>query len=376
MPEIWGALRTLTDVPADGALVTILRTEGSAYQREGTKMIYRVEGEPVGTISGGCLEADLYERCAEAIRSGRPLAVTYTPAAATDGVFGVGTGCEGTIEVLVEPVAPWRTEPGRALLAEIARRIAAGERFAVVTLVRRGGEVVSPLERLIVGGERSPEGRFGDPGLEKAAVESARQALEAEVRRPSRNVRLSAGGKPCEVLIDVVVPAEPLVVFGAGEDARPLVRIADEIGMAVSVVDWRPELLRAERFSDAARLCRVRPEDFPGELSLARRPAIVLMSHNYVADRAVLGRLLRGPESLAYLAVLGPRARTARLVAELKEGGGALDPEKVAAIRTPAGLDVGADTPAEIALSIAAEILAVRKRARGVLLREAVERRA
>ena len=165
------------------------------------------------------------------------------------------------------------------------------------------------------------------------------------------------------------VPPQRVILFGAGEDARPLAAIAAQAGMEVAVADWRPELLRPERFPEGTALHCFRPEDFPRDVSLAGSPAVVLMSHGYEADRAVLEYLLTDAPSLGYLGILGPRSRTARLLDDLgMEGRGA------AIARTPAGLDPGADTPEEIALSIVAEILTVRKQRSGVpLTRRALE---
>ncbi len=154
-----------------------------------------------------------------------------------------------------------------------------------------------------------------------------------------------------------------MILFGAGEDARPLAAIAAQAGMEVAVVDWRPELLRSERFPEGTALHCLRPEDFPGDVALTGSPAVVLMSHGYEADRTVLDYLLKDVSSLGYLGILGPRSRTARLLEDL-----GVEEQEVPIARTPAGLDIGADTPEEIALSIVAEILAVRKQRSGMPL--------
>jgi len=369
MREIWLELKRLVDAGTESALVTVLRTEGSAYQREGTKMLYAESAEPIGTISGGCLEADLFEHCRTAIRRSGAKIVTYSPGMMADTVFGLGSGCLGTIEVLIESLAGWRTAEGRALLDEIVRRVAHRVPFAVVTLLldeeEKGSGVISrPLfQRVLV----DADGNVLGATMPTDAVELAKRALSGRDRRPSRCVELSAAGR--RALVDVTVPPLRVLVFGAGEDARPLVAIASEAGMEVTVVDWRSELLDPKRFPNAAALVRLRPEEFPGCVSLDDGPAVVLMSHGYEADRAVMQRIQHvermwdSRQELAYLGILGPRSRTSRLLADI----GASD-SLTAAVRTPAGLDLGADTPGEIALSIVAEILAVRRRRRGVPL--------
>jgi xanthine/CO dehydrogenase XdhC/CoxF family maturation factor len=359
--NIWFELERLVERGEAAALVTVTRTQGSAYQREGTKMLFRASGEGLGTISGGCLEVDIFERCRAVLDTGQARTVTYTPESMIDTVFGFGSGCLGTIELLIEPVADWQGGPARLLLGEVCKRVRAGERFGVLTLLREDGNLSSPLRRELIDATRSPGA--GIPPAFRAILDGAIAAVTTADRRPSRNLRASTGGRSYEALVDVFVPAQRVILFGAGEDARPLAAIAAQTGMEVAVIDWRPELLRPERFPVGTALSCLRPEAFPGEVSLAGAPAIVLMSHGYEADRAVLGFLLKGEQTPAYLGILGPRSRTARLLADLE-----VDGPVAAIVRTPAGLDLGADTPEEIALSIVAEILAVRKHRSGVPL--------
>jgi xanthine dehydrogenase accessory factor len=369
MRDVWAELERVARGGEEGALVTVTHTEGSAYQREGTKMIFRDRAEPIGTISGGCLEADLFEHCRKSIAEGSARIIRYENGGELDLVFGTGSGCEGKIELLIEPLALWRTPAALALLSEICRRVAAGRRVAVATLLRRGEDAKPVLARVVVDSAGSSTGEAGDASLRELLLTEADAALHVDARRPSRKVEAVVAGVRSEVLVDVDTPAQRLVVFGAGEDARPLVAIAAASGMRVFVADWRSELLDEARLPHAEALVNLRPEDFPGRISLAAAPAVMLMSHNYLADRAVLERLFADPSPLSYLGVLGPRARTARLLGELAVESAAAR-EKAALVRTPAGLDLGADTPEEIALSIVAEMLAVRRHGSGRSLRE------
>jgi xanthine dehydrogenase accessory factor len=364
--EFWRELERMVAGGGDGALVTVARAEGSAYQREGAKLLFRAGAEPIGTISGGCLEADLFEHCRAATERGEPCLVRYETGSGSDTLFGAGTGCQGTVELLIEPIATWRGPAARALSSRIVRHLEQGRHLAIATLVRRNGEVPSRLPRLLLGAEGDTVAEAVEPAARDLLFGEARTALGDVSRRPSRTVERTVGEARCEILVDVIAPAPRLIVFGAGEDARPLVRIAAASGMDVAVVDWRRELVSADRLPDAGTLVCARPEAFPGGLSLDGRPAILLMTHNYSADGAALERLLSRAEPLSYLGILGPRSRTARLLSEAapSQPGRALD------IRSPAGLDLGADSPEEIALSIVAEMLAVRRRRSGRPLRE------
>jgi xanthine/CO dehydrogenase XdhC/CoxF family maturation factor len=370
--DAWDALDRVTRAGDEGALVTITETRGSAYQREGTKLIFLEKAEPIGTISGGCLEADLFEHCRRQIAKGEAAIVTYQNGTERDLLFGTGSGCEGTIEMLIEPLALWRMKEARELVAAIRRAIDEGRRLAVATVLRRGEEPTLLRARLVVDSAGATLGEIGEianAALRERLVAEASASIAGDARRPSHKTEIVAGDARYEALVDVVTPAPRLVVFGAGEDARPLVAIAAATGMRVTVVDWRRELLQSKRLPDAESLIEQRPEDFPGEVSLAGSPAVMLMSHHYLADRAVLERLVADATPVSYLGVLGPRARTARLLGEV----GAASPQakaRVAEVRTPAGLDIGADTPEEIALSIVAEMLAVRRHASGRPLRE------
>ena len=367
--DVWDVLDRVTREGAEGALVTITETRGSAYQREGTKLVFLEDEEPIGTISGGCLEADLFEHCRRQIAKREAAIVTYENGTERDLLFGTGSGCEGTIEMLIEPLALWRTNEARELVVAIRRTIDDGRRLAVATVLRRGEEPMVVRARLVVDSAGATFGGIENATLRERLLAEASASIAGDARRPSHKTEIVCDDARYEALIDVVTPAPRLVVFGAGEDARPLVRIAAATGMRVTVVDWRRELLQSKRLPDAESLIEQRPEDFPGEVSLAGSPAVMLMSHNSLADRAGLERLVADATPVSYLGVLGPRARTARLLGEV----GAASPrakERVAEVRTPAGLDIGADTPEEIALSIVAEMLAVRRHASGRPLRE------
>jgi xanthine dehydrogenase accessory factor len=257
-------------------LATVVSVDGSTYRGAGARMVVRADGSTTGAVSGGCLEADIIARAADVLTAGTAELVHYDTRTSDDGVLGLGMGCQGVIDVQLEPLA------GDALRAE--------------------------MDRL------------------------------AELRARS---------------------AVRLLVCGAGADAIPVVRMAAMTGWLVTVVDHRPTFATAERFPDAERVIRVDASPADGALAsavaLGELAAAVVMGHAATHDRARLHELL-GVPTLRYLGVLGPRRRTM----ELLDGAPGLSPGEVPAnVYAPIGLDIGAETPEEIALAIVSECAAV-----------------
>ena len=181
--------------------------------------------------------------------------------------------------------------------------------------------------------------------------------LHAAVRTGVSSLTRYGSDDDIEVFIEAVEPIVPLVIFGAGADAVPVVKIARQLGWRVTVVDTHARERSLERFADADAVILCRPEDLRARVTLPESTAAVVMTHNYFHDREVLNALLNRP--LRYLGCLGPRRRTERLVSELSDSTETLETPWLGRIHAPIGIDVGAETSPEIALSIAAEILAV-----------------
>ena len=289
------------------ALATIVATTGSTYRHAGARLLVPVDGNPIGNISGGCLEDDVARIGREVIADGRPRLVSFDLTADDDAVWGYGLGCNGSFEIFVEPT------PGAVETAAALRR----ERGCLVTV------------------------------LTGANAGSHRFETDADHGRTARI--LEEDGE--RVLHEPILPPMRLIVCGAGHDAIPLVRQAAELGWRVTVADVRKPLLTTDRFIGAADFCDADPERAAEAMAPDRRTAVVLMSHNYLRDIAYLGSFLRA--EWAYLGVLGPRGRTEQMLGEL----GASD--AIERLHAPAGLDIGAEGPEEVARSIVAEILAV-----------------
>jgi xanthine dehydrogenase accessory factor len=368
MREIINEMKRLLEQEG-GALVTITRTTGSTYRREGAKMLCRKDGEVIGSVSGGCLEGDIAELSFEVVENNQPQVVSYDTSSENEKVWGLGLGCNGTVEVLIEPLQWWRESPGREMFEEIFRRVKRGKRCAVVTMLAEGGKRLASVKRFIVDPNGQTVGSLDMPPLESTLAQRSRSILKEQTIRPSRKITVEQS-QPFEVFIDALVPPMRLLVAGGGHDAIPLVRLAHEVGMTVTLVDSRPKFATHDRFPQADEIICAQAEEFLQKVSIEGETAIILMTHNYQKDRTILSQILTAPVEFAYIGALGPRIRTEQMVDELKKQGLKLDAEKLAAIRTPVGIDIGAEAPEEIALAVLAELYMVKNRRTGIPLRD------
>ncbi len=305
------------------ALATVVATRGSTYRRAGARLLIPAEGEPIGNISGGCLEGDVARIGREVIASGEARTVEFDMTADDDAVWGYGLGCNGAIELFVEPTAGALESVGALRTGQ-------------------GTCLVIPLDGT-------------DAGLHRLETDgAAAAALHAGTPRVEE-----VGGE--RVYFEPLLPPLRLLVCGAGHDAIPLVRQAMELGWRVVVVDVRQALLTSERFGAGVDFANPDPEAAADALAPDERTAAILMSHNYLRDIAYLRSFLGRP--LAYLGVLGPRGRTEQMLAEIGQ------PEAIARLHAPAGLDIGAEGPEEVSHAIIAEILAVVRGREGGSLR-------
>lgn len=328
-------LPRLAEKGARAALATVVRIEGSAYRRPGAKFLVVEDGSTRGGVSGGCLEADVREVGLQVVRQGSPRLLHYDTGSDDETVWGLGLGCEGSVDILVQPAgADFDREVGR----QVRELLAGAAPFAVSTVVEgaRAGRSAVWAQGVLLGGSGGAE-----PGRELAWEVS--QRLE---RGDSRMVEI--GGQA--VFVEVLTPPPHLFVFGAGDDARPLARLAAEAGFEVTVVDHRPGYLTPERFPRPARLVLRRSEEGVAGLGLSRRHFAVVQTHSLAHDREWTRALLGQP--VAYLGLLGPRARKEELLRQL----GVEEPERLFA---PVGLDLGAEGPEQVAVSVVAEALAV-----------------
>lgn len=339
----------LTDVYSHGkraAVATVVRVRGSAYRHEGAKLAVAEDGSTAGNVSGGCLEQDVREAALQVIKTGQAELRSYCSSTDEIAAWDLGVGCEGQVDVLIEP----------ATIRPRVRQLLDGrERFAVCTVLPAEGER-GEARSSIVTPERV-EGDLGSKDLDTRATAKARELIET-----GESVTHEIAGR--SVFIDVLVPPPQLIVLGAGDDARPLVRLAADVGFRVVVVDRRPGLLTPERFPAAAMLVESRGPDLLDKVLLDAECYAVVMNHNFADDQAYVRVLLRS--RVAYLGLLGPRQRTDRILHNLASE----RPVDEARVYGPVGLDIGTDGAEQVALAVIAEILAVRSGRRARSLRE------
>jgi xanthine/CO dehydrogenase XdhC/CoxF family maturation factor len=355
------------------ALATVVSVEGSSYRRPGARMLVCEGGASTGTISAGCLEGDVIEHAKRVMRAGAAVLVEYDTASTGDEMaWGLGLGCNGVVRVLVEPLA------SGSLYVEALRRSCEAHDDAPVLVATMYQHTPPELET--AGGRVETGARLfinheGEVSREKINDRWA-SMLVSEVRALSPGEAAAGAhvfdvdGACVKVFIETLLPPVPLVIFGAGQDALPVVELARGLGWYTEIVDPQARPASHSRFALADKVTLARPEDIGVQVSITPRTLTLLMSHNYSHDLELLRFLLASPAR--YIGVMGPRKRTERMLSELAatEESLRLEEAGLARLHSPVGLDIGANAPAEIALSIVAEMRAVLDGRRGGMLRQ------
>ena len=372
--------RVLDEAGEAYVLATVVQTSGSVYRGPGTRMLIEADLQSLGTISGGCLEGDVRENAQAVFADGQPRLLHYDATSEDDILWGTGLGCSGTVDVLLERLPQDAPFHYPTFLHGCALEDQHG---VLVTVFATEGETnAAPGQHLILD-EREQSGlRTGaanvrddiaDSELREIALNAASEVLATldDTQLPiapgyTRHYELTHG--KATLLIEPLLPPIALYLFGAGYDAVPLAQLAGELGWRVTVADHRPSYARAERFPSARQVLLAQPGHLPEDLQFDNRSCAVIMSHNYLQDQALLRDLLGA--SLSYLGVLGPHQRTQHLLADLQKEGVAPSDEQTARLFSPVGLDIGAETAEEIALSILGEIQAALTGRQGGSLRD------
>ncbi|APW96897.1 cytochrome oxidase I [Halobiforma lacisalsi AJ5] len=355
--ELFERLERSLEGDGERAVATVVGVDGSAYRRPGAKMLLGSDGSTYGGITAGCLEGPLREVAGEVLADGSPTVVTFDLTDDDDG-WGLGLGCEGVVDVLVEPVDDSWSDPVEAF--------GAGERRATVT-------VVDGTDSLPVGARTTvpAEGEPIDPDDRPAVPENVLEAVLADARERAADGRwerrtVATDGGDVDLFVDGIEPVKRLLVFGGQPDVRPVTRLAREVGLEVTVATARGAQADESSFPRADRVVATHPSDL-GDL-VDDRTFVVVMSHNLLDDRLALEALLSTPAP--FIGLMGPRERFERLRDDLQEESVTLTDEDRDRIASPVGLDLGGGEPVEIALSIVSEVLAVSNDREGGRLRD------
>ncbi|MGK5643102.1 XdhC family protein, partial [Streptomyces sp. URMC 126] len=330
----------------DFAVATVVATRGSAPRRPGAALAVATDGTAVGSVSGGCVEAAVYELCRRVLTTGESLVERF--AGDPDDPFAAGLTCGGTLDVLVTPVRAGG--PAAAALAAAAR----GE---TVALARALDGPTGP-GCLLVRPDGPPYGTLGaGRPLDRAAAEAARTLLDAG---RSGVVDVGAAGPRCEapvrLWVETTAPPPRMIVFGAIDHAAALVRVGSFLGHHVTVCDARPVFATEERFPEADEVVVDWPHRYLDSQRLDPRAVLCVLTHDARFDVPLLVRALRLP--VAYVGAMGSHRTHRERVRRLREAG--VSEAELSRLRSPIGLDLGARTPEETAVSIAAEIVAHR----------------
>lgn len=334
-------------------LATVVGIEGSSYRLPGARMLVADATWKAGSVSGGCLEGDVVLRAREVLEKNRATVATYDTTSDEDILFGVGLGCRGIIRVLIEPITPEPAQPD--LIGYIRHCLAKRETGVVATVISVEGKVdAMPGTRLVRASGAEMPSDIPDSKLKSmvAAYVAGISGSEA-----SHSAFFDVPGGQAEVFIEVIRPPLPFVIFGAGHDAIAMARLGKELGWRVTVVDHRPAYATAQRFPEADEVIVAATEEIRHRVRLDKDTVALIMTHNYLRDLEALKILL--PSPVRYVGLLGPRRRADELIAELQKQSFTVTPERQERLYAPVGLDLGAEGPEGVALSVLAEIQAV-----------------
>lgn len=321
-------------------LASVFETAGSTYSKAGAQMLITDDGKFQGMLSGGCLEGDLAERARVVLESGLPQSVTYDLGSNDEELWGLGVGCDGLMKIFLQPITPEKGyEPFTTM-----QRVFSGESEQVAATV-----IDSTIDELPAGATLvAIDGKLAFSDVDSAFEAQINAVISATLlTRESASHEITAATGNATLLFSLLQPPPHILVLGAGLDAEPVVRFAQELGWRVTVQDHRPAYIESGDFSDAEMQC-LPVNDIASALDLDRYSAAIVMSHHLASDRQYLSQL--ASSQVPYIGLLGPIDRRRRLVDDLGEAAANLEGR----LHGPAGINIGGRGPASIALSIVA----------------------
>jgi xanthine dehydrogenase accessory factor len=340
-----GLLKAFGEWSAAGkplVLASVFETAGSTYSKAGAQMLITDDGKFQGMLSGGCLEGDLAERARVVLETGHPQSVSYDLGSNDEELWGLGVGCDGLMKIFLQPLTP---EAGYEPFTTMKRAFSGeSEQVAATVIDSTIDELPAGATVVTINGELA----FSDvdSAFEQqisAVIGTTLQARESA----SHEITTSAGN--ATMLFSLLQPAQRILVLGAGLDAEPVVRFAQELGWRVTIQDHRPAYIESGNFPDAELHC-VAVNEISAEVELDRYAAVIVMSHHLASDRQYLSQL--AVSQVPYIGLLGPIDRRRRLLDDLGKESVSLEGR----LHGPAGIDIGGRGPASIALSIVAGI--------------------
>jgi xanthine dehydrogenase accessory factor len=360
MLDIAEELNRWVEEGRDFAVATVVAVTGSAPRGPGAALAVDSEGTVIGSVSGGCVEGAVYDLCVQALQTGETVLERF--GYSDEDAFAVGLTCGGVIDIMVTPVRP--DASARTVLAAALSAAARGEQAALARVVRGPAELLG--QALLVRPDGSYAGGLGaNPRLDRTAAAEARAMLDTG---RTGTVGLSEDGSHCPggltLLVESSVPPPRMIVFGAIDFAAALVRAGKFLGYHVTVCDARPVFATRARFPEADDIVVDWPHRYLRRTATDGRTVLCVLTHDAKFDVPLLKAALRMP--VAFVGAMGSRRTHADRDRRLREVG--VSERELARLRSPIGLDLGARTPEETALSIAAEIVAVRRGGTGVPL--------
>jgi xanthine dehydrogenase accessory factor len=364
MKEIADIIRAYDEAVKAGkqsALATVVSVEGSSYRRPGARMLVTEDGMLTGAISGGCLEGDALRKALLVMQQQKPMLATYDTTDEDDAKLGIQLGCNGIVHILIEPI----NAADKANPVELLKLVMGKRRNAVIatlfSLQNRKSEQPGTCMLL------TEEGVKSSPYISKDLHPQVQHDMQEALHTSRSLTKEYFTNTILTGFIELVTPPVSLVLFGAGNDALPIMHMAGVLGWQLTVVDGRSNHATQQRFPLAQRVVVANAASALTHISLDARTAVVLMTHNYNYDIAMLEQLL--PLHLPYVGVLGPKKKLDRMLQEIEDKGAQIIPQQLQHIYGPTGLDIGAESSEEIALSIIAEIKSVMTGRNGASLR-------
>ncbi|MET7573179.1 XdhC/CoxI family protein [Streptomyces sp. NPDC005492] len=353
MLDIAEELHRWVEQGRDFAVATVVAVSGSAPRRPGAALAVDADGTAIGSVSGGCVEGAVYELCQQALEDGETVLERF--GYSDEDAFAVGLTCGGVIDILVTPVRA--ADPARPVVTTALSAAARGQAAALARIV--SGPAGLRGRALVVRPDGSYDGGFGaHPELDRTVAAEAGALLDA-----GRTATVEIGeqgsrcGSPLTVLVESSVPPPRMIVFGAIDFASALVRIGKFLGYHVTVCDARPVFATRARFPDADEIVVEWPHTYLDRTDVDARTVLCVLTHDAKFDVPLLRLALRLP--VAYVGAMGSRRTHLDRNERLREVG--VTELELARLRSPIGLDLGARTPEETALSIASEIVANRR---------------